>query len=454
MTEPLADLLARWIPQQRWYGAQGRQLTSVAVTALQDSVQDQLHGEHTRLSLTVATVSFTDGEQAYQVPLSLRTEPWDDIEHALIGHDDSGLFVYDAPHDPDAAALLLDALHAGRRTPSLSFQRIGEINTDLRSRLIGAEQSNTSLVYGDELICKLFRRVAPGRNPDLELTRALQDAGCSYVAPVHGWIQTELDGDEVTLGLLQEFVPSATEGWALATTSVRDLYAEADLHADEVGGDFAAEAHRLGAATAEVHAVLARTLPTARATAEDTARTVTDMHERVEHTVAVVPELGQHAPALHRAYDQLAATATSNPPALQRIHGDYHLGQVLRTDTGWLLLDFEGEPARPLAQRRSLASPLRDVAGMFRSFDYAARSLLADRASEPGLTYRAGEWAERNRDAFCDGYAEVADRDPREDDSLLRAFELDKAVYEVGYEVHHRPTWLPIPLGSIARLVA
>ena len=257
--------------------------------------------------------------------------------------------------------------------------------------------------------------------------------------------------------MMQCFLRGASDGWSTATASVRDLFAEEDLHADEVGGDFAGEAERLGTATAEVHRLLADVLESRTAGPEESQATARQLHQRLDVALGDVPELAPYADQLRAAYDEVGALTA--PVPVQRVHGDYHLGQVLRTMEGWVLLDFEGEPARPLAERQALMSPLRDVAGMLRSFDYAARHLLAERAGagagyEPHLAYRATEWADRNRAAFCDGYARAAGTDPRDDAVLMRAFELDKAVYEVVYEARNRPSWLPIPLSSIERLCA
>jgi maltokinase len=253
-------------------------------------------------------------------------------------------------------------------------------------------------------------------------------------------------------------VPDAVDGWAMATTSVRDLLANQDMAPDEVGGDFAGEAHRLGTAVAAVHADLQRALGVQEADADELDRTVVAMVDRLAAVTDMVPELAEHAPVLRAAFEQLHDVKT--PVSMQYIHGDLHLGQVLRTANGWLLIDFEGEPAAPAQERGTLRSPLRDVAGMLRSFDYAAHQLLIgqqyeDDSISPESRENALAWARRNRDAFCDGYAEVAVKsvgDPRSHPVLMRAFELDKAVYEVAYEHANRPEWLPVPLSSIARI--
>lgn len=372
--------------------------------------------------------------------------------HAQIGVLlDENVVAYDATFDPELAERLLELIDADAQTDQLRFVREPgvELDTGLSSRPIGVEQSNTSIVFGHQYILKIFRRISTGTSPDLELHRALQQVGCAHIAPPLGAIEGELDGEPVTYGILQKFLPNTADGWAMATASVRDLMAEADLHANEVGGDFASEAYRLGEAVAAVHEDLARALGSDFSDAEDLAHTVEDMHQRLDTVRASVPELDRHAEEIHTSFDE-AVESTQVVP-IQRIHGDLHLGQVLRSVTGWVLIDFEGEPATKLARRVARMSPMRDVAGMLRSFDYAAYHLLSGNPNDTQLTYRAAEWSSRNRAAFCDGYA-VTGIDPRSQAPLVRALELDKAVYEVAYEAGNRPSWLPIPLASIDRL--
>jgi maltokinase len=444
-------LLPEWLPQQRWFGAKGRSIEDITIVSDRVLVE----GEPTMRHLLVA-VDLGEETETYQLLVGSREEVPQRLEHAVIGVEGDRL-LYDAAHDSELTHVLLQMLAGAEEESGLRCRYLPgtELRTDLTSIVMGAEQSNTSIVFGEEYIRKLFRKIAPGLNPDLEITRVLTEAGSTAVVPPLGWLETDLDGADgalnTTLGMMQPFLRGASEGWALAVTSVRDLYAEADLHADEVGGDFAAESERLGAVTAEVHALLAQALPSRRADEAENAATAKQMHERLDAAVTIVGELAPYADDLRAAYDALASQPGGVP--VQRIHGDFHLGQTLRVEDGWKIIDFEGEPARPRSERVALMSPLRDVAGMLRSFDYAAQHLLAEQPSSQGLAYRATEWAERNRGAFCDGYAHAYGRDPREDVVLLRAMELDKAVYEVVYEARNRPSWLPIPLGSIERLV-
>jgi len=442
------ELLQTWLPHQRWFGGKGRELATVTVQS-----SAVLQGGNPSVRLHVVHVDYVDGgTDAYQLLLGTSRGPVEQrLEHTVLGEVGGGVLLYDAVHDPVATAMLLQHLAAGDQVDGLRFTRVGEVDASLPGRVMGVEQSNTSLVFGDTTILKLFRRLQPGANPDVEITRALAEAGSHHIAVPLAWVDGPVEGELTTLGLLQPFLKNSSEGWAMATASVRDLFAEGDLHADEVGGDFAGEAERLGAATGEVHAAMRQVLPHGLVGADEISVTTTQLQERLDAALAVVPELAPHAAGIKAVYDALGSRTA--PVPVQRIHGDYHLGQVLRTQEGWVLLDFEGEPARPLSERRALMSPVRDVAGMLRSFDYAARHLLTDHPGQPHLAYRAQEWAGRNRHAFCDGYARAAGADPRDEAVLLRAFELDKAVYEVVYEARNRPSWLPIPLGSIARLV-
>jgi maltokinase len=413
-----------------------------------------VEGEPTLRHVIVAAHSASGENASYQLFLGVREAMPDRLTHAVIGALDSGGIAYDAIHDHEVTDLLLQWLADDADVAGIAFRhhQPDELERDLHGLALSAEQSNTSVAYGEEYMFKLIRNLVPGLNPDLEITRALTDAGSQHVPQIRGWIETDLDGETTTLATLHEYLTSGTDGFVLATTSVRDLFAEGDLHADEVGGDFAAEAERLGSATAEVHLALAEVLPTSTAGPTHFADVASGMRRRLEEISEISPELAAMADDARAVFDRLGEF--SEPVRLQRIHGDYHLAQALRVDSGWVLIDFEGEPGTPVAERTRLASPLRDVAGMLRSFSYAAYYLLADVPTQPQLEYRANEWAERNCDAFCTGYGKVSGRDPREDALLLRAFQLDKAIYEVGYEKRHRPGWVTIPLRGVERLLS
>jgi maltokinase len=476
LVRQLGPALRDWLPGQRWFAGKGAPITAATplATARLDSA---LHHLLVRVEQPGRT------PETYQLLLATdadRDAPRDLPEQAVVGRFPDGRLVYDALYGPAHAdrllALLLaraalpDGLTAGQLPSGPAPVRTGAAPTGaaptgagpLTPRVITAEQSNTSVVYGDRMILKLFRRVSPGTNPDLELTRALAAAGSTRVPAPLAWLETAPADPEppATLALLQQFLGGGRDGWELALSRAAELLpdaADTPVSGGAGTGNFAAESFLLGRATAEVHLTLARVLPCAVLGPAEADALTTAMTDRLNAAADAVPALREYRSALVGIYRDLQRRLRGGSPLrVQRIHGDLHLGQSMRTGRGWVLLDFEGEPAAPLAERRRLHPAARDVAAMLRSYDYAAshRLLGGETRPEPEAEQRAARWSARNREAYCAGYAAAGGLDPRADPVLLRAFETDKAVYEVVYEARNRPAWLPIPLAAVRRLTA
>lgn len=464
MTE-LETALAEFLPEQRWFAGKGR---AVAEVRVESSVP--LRTALPSLYAVVAAVAYVDGGvERYHLPVGHdrgleARQLTDRVPDAVIYETKGpkGGPFYDAARDERLGGVYLDLLSRAANVEELRFYRMPEWTETLRGpgKLLDAEQSNSSLVFGNRLILKLFRLLEPGENPELEVTRALAGAGFEACPAPLGWIE----GLGSTLGILQRFYPGSVDGWKLATERVADHYESKNGDS----GNFADDARALGRLTAELHTAMAGALPKVASGQPDLGRLSARLLGQLTQVAALVPEVTGYRDAIEEVYTK-AEAAGGGSRYLQRIHGDYHLGQVLKVegpDGRWVVIDFEGEPARSLVERRRLASPLQDVAGMLRSFDYAAFQplVLGEDPDTPGPSLQelarfegpAAAWLEANRDAFLDGYLAGAGDSvwlAGDHELLLRAFELDKAVYEVMYEARHRPPWLQIPLGGIRRLL-
>jgi maltokinase len=441
--DALPDALLAWIPRQRWYAGKG------SASALTRNGGWSIAADGVEILTHYVLDRQANGTTLYQVPVSRRSVPLDGVDP--IWHNDGGFF-YDAPHDPAYAAVILDLISTesevggarGHRQPGARPVNVAT------SAVLTGEQSNTSIICritdGSPVILKVFRALHAGDNPDVVLQSAISAAGSALVPVSVGFVSgqwpdgasdgsSEGGGAQGHLAFAQEFLDGAEDAWRSA------------LRAATAGEDFSLRARRLGSATAELHATLAAAMPTREPESTDTTRLLAAMNTRVGAALDAVPNLTAHRGAIETV---LEAVRSAPWPPLQRIHGDFHLGQVLGVGDAWVLVDFEGEPLRPMSERSELDLPLRDVAGMLRSFDYVAGAVL--RSGTPTMDLGPTEWAENARGAFLAGYFESNPASGETARSLLKALELDKALYEAVYEARNRPDWLSIPIEAIERL--
>jgi len=457
------DVFSAFLDRTRWFGGKGRPYAVNDVRTI-----GVLPGGPPLVVVHLVEVTYADeenGTELYQVPLVFYEDPEHRLDHAFVGWwedpDHGWQHAYDAVHDRDAMALWQRAFAAASADGDdgdLVFRRLPghELDLDATSTLFSGEQSNSSVAFGEDALMKVFRKVTPGVNPDIAVHEVLTRAGSEHVAALYGWLEAPLGGrgdDVLQLAMLQQFLRTASDGWDLALASVRTLYADPEVHAHDSGGDFAGESTRLGEALHEVHQTLREHFPTETRPASEAAELAATMTGRLDAALGVVPELKEHAASLRAAF---AAVSKLDGLEVQQVHGDLHLGQTLRTSHGWKIVDFEGEPAKPLAERQLPDSTWRDVAGMLRSFDYAARvvqrSLSTSDADAELIDTRAQEWSERNKNHFL--YAYTGGGLSPEDRVLLDAYVADKAVYETVYETRNRPSWVTIPLQAVARIGA
>jgi trehalose synthase-fused probable maltokinase len=496
--------LPAFLVGRRWFGGKARQIRSVE---LADVVP--IRTKAGEALLLVVEVTYADGTaETYAVPL-LRAEQAGGAGEAgqaalkIERHEAGGSVVFtDALQNEAFLAALLELIQRQailrgekgelRGLQTSAFGRLYPASpVNLRPKPVGAEQSNSSTIYGDRLILKFFRRVEEGINPDLEVGNFLTErAHFAHIAQVAGSLQYHTrDDKEMAQGILQAFVPNQGDAWSYTLRSLAAFYESAPIRPSpprESASAYLASAALLGQRTAEMHLALASD-PHDRAFAPESftiefqrvleksmlelmARVFALLREKISDLPAEWQSKAKDLAGSEREIASRFQSALSRPIAATRtrIHGDYHLGQVLYTGSDFVIIDFEGEPARPLAERRTKRSPLQDVAGMLRSFHYAAFApLLASVGEKPTPTAdvgRLGGWAETWNtwvaERFLASYYDTASAasylpESREQaKKLLDLHLLEKAVYELGYELNNRPSWVGIPLQGIAKLLS
>ena len=512
VTELLSGLSPDWLHQQRWFRSKAREIASV--TPL-DYVTLSPPGAP-RVLLAVLCVHYEEGaDEHYLMPLTLRPplraemEPLPILTTATAAREVS---LYEALSDPSAARAIYDLIDGETGLPAASGAIVGRRTgawdvlegSDEPARRLYGEQSNTSVAFGERALLKVFRKLESGVNPDIEIGRFLAEHTAFTAFPaLAGWLEYEPEnGPSTAVGGLFRFVPNRGDAWNHVLTSLDRFVAAAARSAADpfsgsgraalrrMGGDIFDTAEELGRVTAELHRALASAGPEhpdfapepiteedVRAWIEgyqsDAAGALDDLGRQLESLPGAFPvgvhrelaALVREGPDLRQRMEDLRILASTGS-VKTRIHGDYHLGQVLRTREGsangheWIIADFEGEPARPLEERRRKHTPLRDVAGMLRSFSYAMHSAIRNYETDDFMVRNAlrlwgGVWEDAVRARFIDGYRATAAGAPFmiEDEeafaNAVRSLELEKAVYELGYELNNRPDWIWIPLEGL-----
>jgi maltokinase len=435
VTSKSEQQLIDFVTSQRWFGSKTRDVTHSTVVD-----RALLREEDPRLELLLVETRFDTGtHETYQ----------------LLAGDEHEL---DSLADPRQVRELVHLMRTNTKVPAgegivefAAIEAFAGTGHELReARPVGAEQSNTSIVFDEELILKVFRRLEAGINPELELLRFLTEHGFENIAQLAGWYAYAGRQMDATLGILQEFV-AGEDGWdrALAT-----MESEPERFLDSL--------HRLGEVTGRMHAVLGSdsddpAFAPEETSAESLGLLTATVDEEIESIFMDLPDDNPELEPIRGRGEEVRErlrmlTNLGGTGRVIRHHGDFHLGQTLWANDDWVVLDFEGEPARSLPERRRKRSPMRDVAGMLRSFAYAASATALLRGTDPPVA-----WEERARAQFLDGYRKTIDQhlvpSGASMDKLLKVFELEKAVYELRYDLNNRPEWVKIPVAGIVRML-
>lgn len=497
-------LLIEFLQRQRWFGGKGKPLADVRLI---DAIEIS-PGMERRL-LAVLSVEYRDGvREQYVVPLSVRSGTKRDETAAIVELLDSSdrQWVCDATSEDDTWRSLYDVVAKGKelvgQAGSLAGRTVAGRQEELAGpakcvRVLSAEQSNTSVAFDERVIMKLIRKVEIGMNPDNEVLEFLTTkTPCRDVPPLIGLLtynEIQVEGrPQGTVGVLQRFVPNTGDGWSYTLRRLNELLDKGQGSARNRGAtrskpvrdscdDFLEEIQHLGVITGNLHLFLSsKTEPEAFRPEPITGHDVARWHRKMTQFLAQVchdlrvlsadqravvglslAEVDGLETACRDRFGDLRLLAREQTVKI-RHHGDYHLGQVLKTDDGFVVIDFEGEPARPLEERRAKVCPLKDVAGMLRSFNYAAQATLKKRgpvsATEATVMM---DWEGAARAAFLYGYRSAAKPSQATflpaawDDTLrvLQVYELDKALYELWYEMRNRPDWVSIPLAGIRAMI-